>query len=162
MSNTYDGPLPGTYWVEPGRLLAGPYPGSPDPAQMNQRLNRLVAAGITLFIDLTHDYEREAYASLLPDGVQHQRLSVEDFSVPSREHMLTILDTLDAALAEGKNVYVHCWGGIGRTGTVIGCYWVRHGMTGAAALQAVEQRRHTHSPETDEQRLMIEHWREEK
>ena len=31
-------------------------------------------------------------------------------------------------------VYVHCWGGIGRTGTVVGCWLVRHGMTGDEAL----------------------------
>ena len=28
---------------------------------------------------------------------------------------------------DGRKVYVHCWGGVGRTGTVVGCYLVRQG-----------------------------------
>lgn len=35
------------------------------------------------------------------------------------------------ALAAGQTVYVHCYGGIGRTGTVVGCWLVRHGLSGA-------------------------------
>ena len=31
--------------------------------------------------------------------------------------MQEILDAVDRALAAGRNVYLHCWGGIGRTGT---------------------------------------------
>ena len=42
--------------------------------------------------------------------------------------MTRILDDVDAALADGGAVYVHCWGGIGRTGTVVGCWLVRHGL----------------------------------
>ena len=42
--------------------------------------------------------------------------------------MSRILDDVDAALADGRTVYVHCWGGIGRTGTVVGCWLMRHGL----------------------------------
>ena len=31
-------------------------------------------------------------------------------------------------------MYLHCWGGVGRTGTVVGCWLVRHGRTGDEAL----------------------------
>jgi protein-tyrosine phosphatase len=37
------------------------------------------------------------------------------------ELMTTILDAIDESMTAGKPVYVHCWGGMGRTGTVIGC-----------------------------------------
>ncbi|MBA3406233.1 MAG: dual specificity protein phosphatase family protein [Gemmatimonadaceae bacterium] len=37
----------------------------------------------------------------------------------------------------GHSIYVHCWGGVGRTGTVVGCYIVRHGRTGDDALGEV-------------------------
>ena len=49
--------------------------------------------------------------------------------------MASILDAIDAALDGGKTVYVHCWGGVGRTGTVVGCWLVRHGKTGDEALR---------------------------
>jgi hypothetical protein len=38
------------------------------------------------------------------------------------------------ALAAGKNIYVHCRAGIGRTGTTVGCYLVEQGLSGEAAL----------------------------
>ena len=48
--------------------------------------------------------------------------------------MNAVLDMLDTALQAGQAVYLHCWAGIGRTGTVVGCYLVRHGLTGEQAL----------------------------
>ena len=41
-----------------------------------------------------------------------------------------ILDALDTYLEQDRKVYVHCWGGSGRTGTIIGCWIRRHGLAG--------------------------------
>jgi hypothetical protein len=48
-------PIPDAYWIIPGRLLAGPYPGSRREGMVRQRLLRFLAAGITLFLDLTEE-----------------------------------------------------------------------------------------------------------
>ena len=48
---------PGTYWVEPERLLAGAYPGHVDPAYAAARIDALLALGIDRFIDLTEPGE---------------------------------------------------------------------------------------------------------
>ena len=75
--------------------------------------------------------------------------------------MLDTLDAIDEAIESGETVYVHCFGGIGRTGTVVGCYLVRHGMTGVEALDQIAQLRQGTpegwqvSPETEEQREMV-------
>jgi protein tyrosine phosphatase len=59
---------------------------------------------------------------------------------------------------------VHCWGGVGRTGTVVGCWLVRHGLAGGDALARVEALRATTpkanrpSPETDTQRDLVRGW----
>ena len=51
----------------------------------------------------------------------------------SAEAVATILGAIDVALAQGRTADVHCWGWIGRTGAVVGCWLVRHGLTGDGA-----------------------------
>jgi protein-tyrosine phosphatase len=80
-------------------------------------------------------------------------MPVRDFSCPTEEDMKRILDAADEALRDGHTVYVHCRGGIGRTGTVIGCYLVRHGSTPEEALARVR------GPETDAQLALVRSWR---
>ena len=84
--------------------------------------------------------------------------AIPDLTCPSRETMTRILDRIDELLEGGEVVYVHCRAGIGRTGTVVGCYLVRHGMSGPEALAAVERRRGA-PPETREQRRLVLDWR---
>ena len=105
-------PIERSYWVEPGRLLAGVYPGDLDPAMARDKVRRLLEAGVTHFLDLTEEGELDPYDALLPqDGrVLHQRMPIRDVSVPTPEHLRAILDTLDRALNAGHVVYVHCWG----------------------------------------------------
>lgn len=159
----YPGPIAGSYWVIPGQLMAGPYPGGWDEARARQRLGQVIDAGITLFVDLTETGELKPYASWLPPGVSHRRFPIEDMAVPLPALMLTILDTIDRALADGKVIYLHCMGGIGRTGTAVGCYLVRHGMAGTAALEEIIRLRGglLDSPQTDEQFSMVRDWRED-
>ncbi|WP_188406321.1 protein-tyrosine phosphatase family protein [Psychroflexus salis] len=39
----------------------------------------------------------------------------------------------------GKKVYVHCWGGVGKTGTVIGCFLLEQQMaTTENIIQTIE------------------------
>ncbi len=151
-------PTPNIYWVRPGHLIAGPYPAP--QKKTTDRLKWLLDAGVTFFVDLTEAGELPSYLSLLPEGVQHKRMPIRDWSVPTSEHMTAILDTIDSAIDSGKIVYVHCWGGIGRTGTTVGCYMVRHGMEGQAALDEIIRLRggQRNSPETDEQRQMVLKW----
>lgn len=164
------------YWVEPGRLLAGEYPGASQVDAARQKLRLLLAVGVTFFLDLTSpDDGLVPYAELLAAealaddlAVCYRRMAIPDYSVPSVAQMTQTLDVIDEALAAGQVVYLHCWGGVGRTGTVVGCHLVRHGSSGAAALaqiahwwQTVEKRdRHPHSPETSAQRQMVRTWHE--
>ena len=172
-----DRPLANTYWVEPGRFAAGEYPGAWDRGEAAARLRTLLRAGIDCFIDLTQQDEGlEPYAAIAAQeagrlGAEfvHQRHAIVDMSVPrSRQLTAGILDAIDKALADGKTVYVHCWGGIGRTGTVVGCWFVRHGMTGDEALAAIAERwkgmekryRQPRSPQTAPQRDYVRNWTE--
>ncbi|MGH8261275.1 MAG: ADP-ribosylglycohydrolase family protein, partial [Steroidobacteraceae bacterium] len=133
-------PWPNSYWVLPGRLLAGEYPGVIDAAATRERIERLVAAGIDRIVDLTAPDEAPPYDGLLPAGVEHRRLPIRDHAVPADPgHMTDILEAIESALRGGHGVYVHCRAGIGRTGTVVGCLLVEHGASGDAALEALNR-----------------------
>lgn len=162
-----------SFWVEHERLLAGPYPGAATPADAEVKLAAFLDAGITCFIDLTEEGELRPYAHLLPSlagdrdiTVAHERHPIVDVSIPSPSEMRAILTAVDQALAVGERVYVHCWGGVGRTGTVLACRLVEQGRTAEAALQELaELRRHTQraeagriAPETEEQRAFVRAW----
>ncbi len=98
-----DRPLPNSYWVIPGRLLAGEYPGDPDPAQARLRLARLRDAGIDSFVDLTEEYELPPYSLWLPKQAEYLRSPIVDTGVPNNvSHTRALLAAIHAALARGQ------------------------------------------------------------
>ena len=167
-------PLPDSYWVRPGRFAAGEYPGHADPFQATAKLRVLLKAGVSHLIDLTGAGElcpyntiAEREARLLGVPVGYERFPIADVGVPRNpEWMVRILDAIDAALDDDKRTYVHCWGGVGRTGTVVGCWLVRHGASGASALEQIARWwqgvdkawRVPRSPETPEQDAYVRNW----
>jgi len=133
-------PLPNSYWVLPGRLLAGEYPAARELERTRERLERLLRAGIDCFVDLTPAAELPSYKELLPSGALHHRLPIRDHDVPARpELMAEILSIIEGALRGGRRVYVHCQAGVGRTGTVVGCLLVQRGLSGEAALEELNR-----------------------
>ncbi|NJK78886.1 MAG: hypothetical protein HC914_02815 [Chloroflexaceae bacterium] len=166
-------PIAKSYWVLPGQLLASEYPGSQHIHDARTKVHQFLEAGFTSFIDLTEPNELIPYTSLLEKEainyrtqVQYQRLPIVDQSVPRPDRMQEILDAIDQALAMGHKVCVHCWGGVGRTGTVIGCYRVRNGWSWQAALGDIAWRfgqtpKHQRpAPENHMQREFIRTWHE--
>ncbi len=157
------GPIPQSYRVA-GRLFAGEYPGAADEALAAERLAAF--AGVDVFVDLTHEDDGLApYEPLLASTAARRiAVPVADFSVPDEGTLAGALDAIDAAFEDGQAVYVHCWGGIGRTGTVVGCWLVRHGASGEAALARIAELHGAtpngvrRSPETDAQRQAVLGW----
>jgi hypothetical protein len=135
-------PFPRSYWVMPGKLLAGCYPGAKDPKEANDKLTALINAGICHVINMMEPDERdisghrfvpyddmmESIAAKMGISVTFDQLPIKDLSVPTERHMTRILNQIDLCIKHGKPVYVHCLGGIGNTGTVVGCYLLRNGL----------------------------------
>lgn len=165
-------PISHCFWVLPGRLLAGQVPGHQDDGTTKARVEAFLAAGVRQFVDLTGPEWPwlEPYAQHAGPA-RHWRSHIRDVSVPDHpSQMKEILDTIDAALERDDGVvYVHCWGGSGRTGLVVGCWLSRHGYPGAAALEKLAELWATNPkslipgkkcPNTDEQVDYVLTWRE--
>ena len=166
-------PTPQCYWVDTG-FLAGNYPHTRDSESSREKFSRILDAGVTCFVDLTTPRDPlEPYDHLLAelaDGATiRESHPVPDMSIPgSHEQTRAILDTIDRVRDEGGIVYLHCWGGIGRTGTIVGCWLVRHGMTSDKALDRVAElwasrpdSAWSTSPQTEPQFRYVREWRAE-
>jgi len=133
-------PLERSYWIRPGRLLGAALPSAPDPALRRDKLTRLLDGGVRAVVNLMEEHELDhsgrLFAPYEPDfhalaaergtAVLTLRHPIRDLGIPTRDGMRAILDTVDEALSAGA-VAVHCWGGVGRTGTVAACWLLRHG-----------------------------------
>jgi protein-tyrosine phosphatase len=80
--------------------------------------------GVRHFIDLTEEGELTPYADLLPADCTHTRFPIRDVSVPKSmdEVERWIYRIQELSRRNDGYVYIHCWGGVGRTGTIVGCY----------------------------------------
>lgn len=174
-------PIENSYVVASSCLVAGEYPGSPpstSPSVATAKIGSFLDAGITAFLDLTDpadglaDYAPALLQMASARGIEvtHERMIIRDNGICDATHMNRILDVIDSHLAEGRRVYVHCWGGVGRTGMVVGCWLVRHGRDGEEALREVgalfrtvsAKKVQDHagwgSPQTEPQRDVVRGW----
>ena len=79
------------------------------------------------------------------EGVEVLRFAIEDMNVPKEaeaEEYEGLIESIADRMREGKNVVVHCRGGLGRTGTVAACVLVALGDHSAdEAIAAVRAAR---------------------
>lgn len=161
-------PIENCYWVIPGKFLAGEYPRDKDKNSSISKIRSLIEAGVSAFIDLTKDNEGLLPYTELIGSASYQRFPIPDVSIPKSSAVtLAVLDAIDYHIGRGRIVYLHCWGGVGRTGVIVGCWLARHGYKGQAALDRLHRlwgkcpkSTHRKPPETGEQEQYIVSWEE--
>lgn len=152
--------------------MAGEYPGDWSERSARRKLRALLDAGVRTFVDLTEHGELEPYDDWLAKEataagveVDYHRHSIRDLDVPTADGMRAILDLIESAITAEAPVYVHCWGGIGRTGTVVCCWLVERGLSGEQALVEIAvlrdgiKKRQIRSPEMPGQHDFVRTWR---
>ena len=106
-----------------GIIYAGEYPGDKSDELARQKIEQMHHFGIRHFIDLTEEGELRPYSHLLPAGTTYTRFPIADCGAPkSIESVQSLLLRIEELKKMDGYVYVHCWGGVGRTGTIIACY----------------------------------------
>jgi len=162
-------PFDRSYVVVPGRLLAGVYLASDDPAETTDKLRRLLAVGVDHVVNLTEPHEANWQGVALVDYVPElnaiaaeqgreivcHRFPIRDLNVPPVATMQAILDDIDEAVAAGRRTL----------STVVGCYLARHGLAvGDEALALIRYLRRTdakaqaEAPETPAQKQFVRDW----
>ncbi len=166
-------PFPSAYHVIDNKLIAGGFPGSDNDSARKIKLGGLKKTGVKVVVNLMEADEKNYQNKLFDDyapylhkfGIQTKRFPIKDMTVPAIDQMTEILNFIDKSISENMIVYVHCWGGIGRTGTVVGCYLVRHGFANKTnvfekinQLKSGASTADRQSPETQKQRNFVLNW----
>jgi atypical dual specificity phosphatase len=135
-------------WILPGQIAATAAPAS-------RQLQEMRAAGVTLLVSLApvapSDDELRGY------GLRCLHLPVRYMAAPSTQQLHEFTTVVEAELAVGGRVAVHCVGGLGRTGTAIACHLVSQGMPPEQAIALVRGRR-PGSIESAEQANAVLNW----
>ena len=173
-------------WLVPGCVMLGRYPGS-DPKRsvsedaQRERVQGLRAAGVTTFVCLQQELLplddpkadpepgpsfRSYYRDAGGGDARYVHFPITDMSPASSLEALDRLVTeLVGRIHAGEVLYVHCWGGAGRTGLVASCLLgaLYPSMASDEALGRVQayytaRGEPGHSPETEGQVQQVRDW----
>jgi hypothetical protein len=169
-------PFPQSFWVHENLLCAGCYPGDQDPATRDAKLHGLLDCGIHRVLSLMEATERgrggrpfEPYVPRLQELAAERELDVEclslplpDARAPAPPALEKVLEVIETGLRNKTPTYLHCWGGHGRTGTVVACHLIRKGRTAQQAIDMLLQLRanlpKNHHPFEGGQQQFVRSW----
>lgn len=140
-------PPEGFTWVDKPLLAAMAKPDSLEEFQW------LRAQGVQLLISLTEYPARRDYVN--DAGLLLLHVPIEDLHPPTQRQIDHCMSAIQKAIKQNMAVGVHCGAGLGRTGTILACYFVTQGVSAKNAIARVRRLR-PGSIETDEQTEAIE------
>ncbi len=93
-------------------------------------------------------------------GIDFVSSPIGDFRIPTEDQAKELTDSILSDIKAGRNVLIHCMGGLGRTGTIVGCTLVRFGMSPEIAIMTVRTTR-PGTLETDQQVEFVREFKSE-
>ena len=164
-------PTSENYWVIKNILMAGSYP------LRNTKSNNRIRASVLkqkfdVFINLMQEDEKdhdgeyfEDYKSFINYDATIIRMPIKDMDIPTPFQTMKLIKTIDRFINDNKKIYLHCWGGLGRTGTIVGCYLIEKKLANKSnvfskinELKANSILAKFNSPQTEEQKEFIINW----
>ena len=129
-------------------------------ARMRQ-LKLFTDFGINYFLDLTENGEMPPYAPFLTNNIGRHTFPIPNGCIPhSVKWVVDLFRIINGVLNKPETkLYIHCHGGVGRTGTIVACYYIYFkGMPADNARADMRRRYATHgrsawmsAPETEVQ-----------
>ena len=130
-------------------IYVGPLPKTKDWKYL-QELN------FKYVVNLMQEPHNEKFVN--QHGISVIHVPVKNYTSPSMSQIEGILDFIE--LNPNKKILIHCFAGLGRTGTVIACHLIKQkGMKADEAIQHIRNLR-PGSVETRAQELMIQNFYE--
>src|SRR3990172_2335792 len=123
-------------FVIEGRLAGMARPGRSSP--LEEDLIFLRVQGIGAIVSMTERPLDERFVGGF--GIRYLHLPVPDYCAPTIQQIEEFVAFLDHG-DHGGAVAVHCYAGQGRTGTMLACALVHHGMSADEAIRLVRAKR---------------------
>lgn len=148
--------------TRPGKLGLTIAPGRRDYGRsLDEDLKVLVRERIDAVVcllanDEFHRYGVEDLLSRYSDiGIEVKHIPTADGRAPTHTELTNLVAWLSSQRREGKNVLIHCVGGLGRAGTVAACFLRSQGLEAEAAIAIVRKARSPRAIETEVQERFI-------
>ena len=135
--DVYEGPTEESNWVILNNLMVGAYPSSNDDELNDVILSDILSCGVTTFVCLQQEYDHTATEeawrsgarlrpyiydamklSARPSDLEFLHVPIQDCGTTNDGVVLDLATDLCWRLIHGQVIYLHCWGGHGRSGTV--------------------------------------------
>ena len=94
--------------------------------------------------------DNERQLAIQARGMKFLHEPIRDFDIPSLSQATHLVDEINAGLAQGDGIAMHCFAGLGRTGTIASCVLVSQGYGADEAVKLLRKYRRG-SVQTEEQ-----------
>lgn len=129
------GPTQFSNWVIKGKVIQGAYPRGKSEPELRKTVSSVLRAGVTCFVNLVTVHETmhlQRYDDIITAQqkmstnqaklpIQHIHFPIIDGGISKDNQVLNLLQTLVKLLKQGHVLYIHCFAGHGRAGTICAC-----------------------------------------